>query len=93
MRRKLTRLSHAGKAAQFGRALAEERVTAHSQALGFLYVDGHVRVYHGKHPLPKTHVARMRLSMPATSNYWVNDAQTSFKQHRIPLCMQMLPTV
>ena len=25
-------------------------------------------------PLPKTHVARMRLSMPATTDYWVNDA-------------------
>jgi len=74
LRRKLTRLSQAGKAAQFGRALAEERVAAHGAALGFLYVDGHVRVYHGKHPLPKTHVARMRLSMPATSDYWVNDA-------------------
>lgn len=75
LRRKLTRLSQAGKAAQFGRALAEERVAAHGEALGFLYVDGHVRVYHGKHPLPKTHVARMRLSLPAISDYWVNDAQ------------------
>jgi hypothetical protein len=42
--------------------------------LGFLYVDGHVRVYHGQHRLPKTHVARMRLSLPATTDYWVNDA-------------------
>ncbi|MHC1767239.1 MAG: putative transposase [Verrucomicrobiia bacterium] len=32
LRRKLSRLSHAGKAAQFGRALAEERVAAHGQA-------------------------------------------------------------
>jgi transposase len=75
LRRKLTRLSQAGQAVQFGRALAEERVAAQGEALGFLYVDGHVRVYHGRHPLPKTHVARMRLSMPATSDYWVNDAQ------------------
>ena len=42
--------------------------------MGFLYVDGHVRVFHGKAILPKTHVARMRLSMPATTDYWVNDA-------------------
>ena len=41
--------------------------------MGFLYIDGHVRVYHGKHALPKAHVARMRISMPATSDYWVND--------------------
>jgi len=75
LRRKLTRLSQAGRAAQLGGALAQERVAAQGEALGFLYVDGHVRVYHGKHPLPKTHVARMRLSMPATSDYWVNDAR------------------
>ena len=43
--------------------------------MGFLYVDGHVRVYHGKHLLPKTHVARMRIAMPATTDYWVNDAE------------------
>src|SRR5207245_1065831 len=30
-------------------------------------------IYHGKYRLPKAHVAQMRLSMPATSDYWVND--------------------
>jgi transposase len=74
LRRKLSRLAAVGQASQFGRALAEHRVKARGAALGFLYLDGHVRVYHGKHPLPKTHVARMRLAMPATSDYWVNDA-------------------
>jgi hypothetical protein len=43
--------------------------------MGFLYVDGHVRVYHGQRTLPKAHVARMRLAMPATTDYWVNDAE------------------
>ena len=74
LRRKLTRLAAAGRAAQFGQALAQRRIAARGEALGFLYVDGHVRVYHGQHRLPKTHVARMRLSMPATSDYWVNDS-------------------
>jgi hypothetical protein len=73
LRRKLARLAAAGRAAQFGQALAEQRVAARGTALGFLYLDGHVRVYHGKHALPKTHVARMRISMPATSDYWVNE--------------------
>jgi transposase len=73
LRRKLARLAAAGRATQFGRALAQRRVAARGAALGFLYADGHVRVYHGQHRLPKTHVARMRLSMPATSDYWVND--------------------
>jgi len=39
----------------------------------FAYIDGHVRPYHGrKHKLPKTHVARRRLCMPATTDFWVN---------------------
>ena len=73
LRRKLARLAAAGRAAQFGQALAHQRVNLRGAALGFLYVDGHVRVYHGRHALPKAHVARMRISLPATSDYWVND--------------------
>jgi hypothetical protein len=74
LRRKLARLAAAGRAAQFGQALAQQRVALRGAALGFLYTDGHVRVYHGQHALPKAHVARMRLSLPATSDYWVNDS-------------------
>ena len=75
LRRKLTRLASFGQAAAFGRMLASRRVASLGEAVGFLYLDGHVRVYHGKHALPKTHVARMRLAMPATSDYWLNDGK------------------
>jgi len=75
LRRKLARLAAHGRAAQLGRALAEQRVRARGHAMGFLYVDGHVRAYHGKRKIPKTHVARIRLAMPATTDYWVNDAE------------------
>ena len=74
LRRKLARLAAVGRAAQFGQALAQQRMTLRGEALGFLYTDGHVRVYHGQHALPKAHVARMRISLPATSDYWVNDS-------------------
>jgi len=74
LRRKLARLAAVGHAAQFGQALARHRVALRGEALGFLYTDGHVRVYHGQHTLPKAHVARMRISLPATSDYWVNDS-------------------
>jgi transposase len=74
LRRKLARLAAVGRAAQFGQALARQRVALRGEALGFLYTDGHVRVYHGHHVLPKAHVARMRISLPATSDYWVNDS-------------------
>jgi hypothetical protein len=74
LRRKLRRLAGLGRSTRFGRVLAERRVAARGALMGFLYVDGHVRVFHGKATLPKAHVARMRLSMPATTDYWVNDA-------------------
>lgn len=74
LRRKLARFAAVGHAAQFGQALARQRVALRGEALGFLYTDGHVRVYHGQHALPKAHVARMRISLPATSDYWVNDS-------------------
>jgi transposase len=74
LRRKLARLAGLGRATEFGRRLAERRVQQFSNAMGFLYIDGHVRAYHGKRELPKTHVARMRIAMPATTDYWINDA-------------------
>ncbi len=73
VRRKLTRLASFHKAEQWGAELARLRVEERGQLLGFLYVDGHVRAYHGQRNIPKAHVARMRLSMPATTDYWVND--------------------
>jgi transposase len=74
LRRKLACLAATGRATQFGQALAQQRVALRGAALGFLYTDGHVRVYHGQHALPKAHVTRMRISLPATSDYWVNDS-------------------
>jgi hypothetical protein len=73
LRRKLEHLAKLRRAEQFGQELARLRVEARGNTLGFLYVDGHVRVYHGKHKLPKTHVARAHFTLPATSDYWVND--------------------
>jgi len=44
-------------------------------ATGTLYVDGHVRVYHGgKTKLPKKYVSRERLCLRGMCDYWVNDA-------------------
>lgn len=73
LRRKLTRLAAYEKAEVFGRKLAQKRVAQRGKAMGFLYMDGHVRVYHGKHRLPKAHVTQMRMALPATTDYWIND--------------------
>jgi hypothetical protein len=75
IRRKLTHLARLGGADRLGHLLAARRVTMRGAALGFLYVDGHVRIYYGKRRLPKAHAARLRLAMPATTDYWVNDQQ------------------
>lgn len=75
MRRKLARLAALARAARFGRALAERRVREVGSALAFLYVDGHVRAYHGKRRIPKAHLARMRIAMPATTDYYANDSR------------------
>jgi len=74
LRRRLERLAQAGRADQLMAALARRHVAANPEATGVFYVDGHVRAYHGGAQLPKAHVARMRLSMPATVDTWVADA-------------------
>ena len=73
LRRKLERLVSLGQSEVFLKELVQRRVQSRSESLGFLYVDGHVRVYTGKVELPKTHVARMRISLPAAQDLWVND--------------------
>jgi hypothetical protein len=73
LRRKLARLAQKGKADEFGRKLARRRVAQRGAMMGFLYVDGHVRVYHGYRRISGAYVTRMRLALPATTDYWVND--------------------
>jgi len=74
IRRKLQELSERKLAHRLSSGLAERWVHQASEAVGLLYVDGHVRAYHGeKHRLSKTHVARRRLCMAATTDYWIND--------------------
>jgi transposase len=74
VRRKLSELASRGQGLEFSRAFAHRWTEEAPDALGYLYIDGHVRPYHGRtHDLPKTHVQRRRLCMPATTDYWVND--------------------
>jgi hypothetical protein len=74
-RRKLAELASRGRALEFSRGFSERWAEQDADALGYLYIDGHVRPYHGsKYRLPEAHVQRRRLCMPATTDYWVNDA-------------------
>ena len=74
IRRRLSELVDRGQAGELMAGLARRHVAARPDAVGFVYIDGHVRAYHGTRRLPKTHVARMRISMPATLETWVADA-------------------
>lgn len=75
LRRKLNCLTAKNKAFIFGQELAKTRLKQREGALGFLYVDGHVRVYNGKRKLAKAYVTKKRLAMPATTDYWINDQE------------------
>ena len=71
IRRKLAELAAAGEAAGLIMALARRHAAARPEALGFLYIDGHARVYYGTRTVQKTHVARLKFPAPATMETWV----------------------
>lgn len=73
IRRKLTEIAAIGKAHELARDLASRWLRENEDLLGVLYVDGHVRVYHGQEKLPKAHVTQRNMCAPATTDYWVND--------------------
>src|SRR3989440_7749304 len=71
--RKLYRLAALKGSHRLGREVARQRIAERGKVLGFLYIDGHVRAYHGKHTVPKAYVTRMHLAAPATTDYSGND--------------------
>jgi hypothetical protein len=85
LRAKLAHLGQPAAVAAWAGALCQDWMAADPQAAGTLYVDGHVRVYHGSAAhLPQHYVARQRLCLRATTDYWVNaaDGQPFFVVHR-----------
>jgi len=75
LRRRLTRLAAQHCAEQLGAELARRRVDQRGHLMGFLYVDGHVRAYHGERTISSNaYVARRHLAMPASTDYWINDS-------------------
>lgn len=71
----------AGRAVLWHTALAREWMAGVASSELVFYADGHVRVYHGDlTPLPRHYVARERLCMRATTDYWIHamDGQPFF---------------
>ncbi|MEO5365851.1 MAG: helix-turn-helix domain-containing protein [Magnetococcus sp. WYHC-3] len=76
LRRKLDELSAGQCAEAWAAELSHDWMASEPEAVGALYVDGHVRVYHGSlTKLPRKYVTRERLCLRGTTDYWVNDAR------------------
>jgi len=75
VRRKLNEIAARGKAPELMAAMADGWAAEMKDALGFLLVDGHVRVYSGTRPIPKGYAARRRMATRAITDYWVNDEE------------------
>jgi hypothetical protein len=73
LREKVHELSHKGKAKEWSAALCQRWMLAAPEQAAVLYIDGHVRVYHGEQTkLPKHYVAREKLCQRASVDYWIN---------------------
>lgn len=74
LRQKLGRLAQSGQVEDWAKELSSQWMKDNEALAGVLYVDGHVRVYHGEQTqLPRRYVARERLCLRGTTDYWVND--------------------
>jgi prepilin-type processing-associated H-X9-DG protein len=81
LRRKIALLAQEERPTQWSAALCADWMAADPDSATVLYVDGHVRVYHGHQTkLPRHYVARQKLCLRATTDYWVNamDGQPFF---------------
>jgi len=73
LRAKIKDLSTQGDAEGWAAQLCSDWMEAEPSATGTLYIDGHARVYHGSQTkLPRHYIARQRLCLRATTDYWVN---------------------
>ena len=74
VRRKLAVLAAQDKGKELMDELAERRIQEQQERIAFLYLDGHVREYHGSEPLAKTKKSQRPRPTPAATDTWVHDA-------------------
>lgn len=75
LRKKMALMSSCGDVEGWMEELSERWMAEDPEEAGYLYVDGHVRVYHGDLArLPRRYVSREKLCLRGTTDYWVNDA-------------------
>lgn len=75
LREKIAVMAATGDPGAWMKELSKSWMEGDPEEAGYLYVDGHVRVYHGElATLPRRFVSRERLCLRGTTDYWVNDA-------------------
>jgi hypothetical protein len=75
LRKKIKIMAETGSPEEWMRDISKQWMDSDPDEAGYLYLDGHVRVYSGKVAnLPKRYVSRMKLCLSGTTDYWVNDA-------------------
>jgi hypothetical protein len=75
LRQKITVMAQTGDTESWMQELSKSWMESDPDEAGYLYIDGHVRVYHGsKAVLPRRFVSRERLCLRGTTDYWLNDA-------------------
>ena len=75
LRDKITLMARTGNPDAWMKELAKTWMEGDPEEAGYLYIDGHVRVYHGeKALLSRRYVSRERLCLRGTTDYWINDA-------------------
>lgn len=73
LRQKVRLLAGDEQPSAWSAELCRQWMEAAPEQAATLYIDGHVRVYHGQQTkLPRHYVARQRLCLRATTDYWVN---------------------
>jgi hypothetical protein len=74
LRHKLAALSIDDGPNKWAGLLSQDWLENTPELAGVLYIDGHVRLYHGSQTaLPKRYISRQRLCLRGTTDYWVND--------------------
>ena len=75
LREKIAHMSAHGDVEGWMHQLSAAWMAEDPDEAGYLYVDGHVRVYHGqKANLSRRYVSREKLCLRGTTDTWVNDA-------------------
>jgi hypothetical protein len=81
LREKMGLMGESDQPAKWNAELCKDWMEKYSDLEMGFYIDGHVRVYHGSQTqLPRHYVAREKLCLRATTDYWVNamDGQPFF---------------